>query len=57
MKHISVYINILTTVKDSFYATKEERKKNQRREYEKQMAERAHLQGWCLHPVMCQLYI
>jgi ATPase subunit of ABC transporter with duplicated ATPase domains len=31
---------------DSFYATKEERKKNAKREYEKQMAERAHLQGW-----------
>jgi ATPase subunit of ABC transporter with duplicated ATPase domains len=30
---------------DSFYATKEERKKNAKREYEKQMAERAHLQG------------
>jgi ATP-binding cassette subfamily F protein 3 len=30
---------------DSFYATKEERKKQAKREYEKQMAERAHLQG------------
>jgi ATP-binding cassette subfamily F protein 3 len=30
---------------DSFYATKEERKKMAKREYEKQMAERAHLQG------------
>lgn len=29
---------------DSFYATKEERKKTAKREYEKQMAERAHLQ-------------
>ncbi|RMD43905.1 hypothetical protein DV735_g1240, partial [Chaetothyriales sp. CBS 134920] len=29
---------------DSFYATKEERRKNAQREYEKQMAERAHLQ-------------
>ena len=29
---------------DSFYATKEERRKNAKREYEKQMAERAHLQ-------------
>lgn len=33
---------------DSFYATKEERKKNAKREYEKQMAERAHLQGMYL---------
>nr|XP_001396782.2 hypothetical protein ANI_1_1288134 [Aspergillus niger CBS 513.88] len=31
---------------DSFYATKEERKKNAKREYEKQMAERAHLQAF-----------
>ncbi|BDD61890.1 ATP-binding cassette sub- F member 3 [Monascus purpureus] len=31
---------------DSFYATKEERKKNARREYEKQMTERAHLQAF-----------
>ncbi|RHZ73424.1 hypothetical protein CDV55_102222 [Aspergillus turcosus] len=31
---------------DSFYATKEERKKMARREYEKQMAERAHLQAF-----------
>ncbi|OKP02335.1 hypothetical protein PENSUB_7099 [Penicillium subrubescens] len=31
---------------ESFYATKEERRKNAKREYEKQMAERAHLQGW-----------
>ncbi|KAI1928142.1 ATP-binding cassette, regulator of translational elongation [Ophidiomyces ophidiicola] len=30
---------------DSFYATKEERKKNAKREYENQMAQRAHLQG------------
>ncbi|PKY01864.1 hypothetical protein P168DRAFT_256735 [Aspergillus campestris IBT 28561] len=30
----------------SFYGTKEERKKNARREYEKQMAERAHLQAF-----------
>lgn len=30
---------------ESFYATKEERRKNTKREYEKQMAERAHLQG------------
>jgi ATP-binding cassette subfamily F protein 3 len=29
---------------DSFYATKEERRKTAQREYEKQMAERAHLQ-------------
>ncbi|CAI4219467.1 unnamed protein product [Parascedosporium putredinis] len=29
---------------DTFYATKEERKKSAKREYEKQMAERAHLQ-------------
>jgi ATP-binding cassette, subfamily F, member 3 len=29
---------------DSFYATKEERRKTAKREYEKQMAERAHLQ-------------
>ena len=29
---------------ESFYATREERKKTARREYEKQMAERAHLQ-------------
>ena len=29
---------------DSFYNTKEERRKNAKREYEKQMAERAHLQ-------------
>ncbi|PKX93202.1 putative AAA family ATPase GCN20 [Aspergillus novofumigatus IBT 16806] len=31
---------------DSFYATKEERKKMAKREYEKQMAERAHLQAF-----------
>ncbi|KAH1598243.1 hypothetical protein KXX44_005668 [Aspergillus fumigatus] len=31
---------------DSFYATKEERKKIAKREYEKQMAERAHLQAF-----------
>ncbi|KAL2863054.1 putative AAA family ATPase GCN20 [Aspergillus lucknowensis] len=31
---------------DSFYATKEERKKTAKREYEKQMAERAHLQAF-----------
>ncbi|KAL6236350.1 hypothetical protein BDW75DRAFT_206971 [Aspergillus navahoensis] len=31
---------------DSFYATKEERKKQAKREYEKQMAERAHLQAF-----------
>ncbi|EAW10072.1 putative AAA family ATPase GCN20 [Aspergillus clavatus NRRL 1] len=31
---------------ESFYATKEERKKNAKREYEKQMAERAHLQAF-----------
>lgn len=30
----------------SFYATKEERKKTAKREYEKQMAERAHLQAF-----------
>ncbi|PLB34013.1 putative AAA family ATPase GCN20 [Aspergillus candidus] len=30
----------------SFYGTKEERKKNAKREYEKQMAERAHLQAF-----------
>ncbi|KAL1953350.1 hypothetical protein VTO42DRAFT_2986 [Malbranchea cinnamomea] len=30
----------------SFYATKEERKKNARREYENQMAQRAHLQAF-----------
>lgn len=30
---------------ESFYATKEERRKNAKREYEKQMLERAHLQG------------
>ncbi|CEO61154.1 ABC transporter ATP-binding protein [Penicillium brasilianum] len=31
---------------ESFYATKEERRKNAKREYEKQMAERAHLQAF-----------
>merc|ERR1711977_494590 len=31
---------------DSFYATKEERRKTAQREYEKQMAERAHLQAF-----------
>lgn len=31
---------------DTFYATKEERKKSAKREYEKQMAERAHLQAF-----------
>lgn len=31
---------------DSFYATKEERRKTAKREYEKQMAERAHLQAF-----------
>jgi len=31
---------------DSFYATKEERRKTAAREYEKQMAERAHLQAF-----------
>ncbi|KEZ42966.1 Protein GCN20 [Scedosporium apiospermum] len=31
---------------DSFYATKEERKKTAKREYEKQMAERAHIQAF-----------
>lgn len=31
---------------DSFYATREERKKVAKREYEKQMAERAHLQSF-----------
>ena len=31
---------------DSFYATKEERKKNAKREYENQMAVRAHLQAF-----------
>ncbi|KAI9367964.1 P-loop containing nucleoside triphosphate hydrolase protein [Aspergillus egyptiacus] len=31
---------------DSFYATNEERKKQAKREYEKQMAERAHLQSF-----------
>ncbi|PGH07946.1 hypothetical protein AJ80_07927 [Polytolypa hystricis UAMH7299] len=31
---------------DSFYATKEERKKNAKREYENQMAQRAHLQAF-----------
>lgn len=31
---------------DSFYATKEERRKTATREYEKQMAERAHLQAF-----------
>ena len=31
---------------DSFYATKEERRKTAEREYEKQMAERAHLQSF-----------
>ncbi|SPO02715.1 probable positive effector protein GCN20 [Cephalotrichum gorgonifer] len=31
---------------ESFYATKEERKKTAKREYEKQMAERAHLQAF-----------
>lgn len=31
---------------DSFYATKEERRKTQKREYEKQMGERAHLQAF-----------
>ncbi|KAL4870637.1 hypothetical protein BDV12DRAFT_47668 [Aspergillus spectabilis] len=31
---------------DSFYATKEERKKQAKREYEKQMGERAHLQAF-----------
>ncbi|KAI9674685.1 MAG: hypothetical protein M1817_001588 [Caeruleum heppii] len=30
---------------DSFYATKEERRKTAKREYENQMAQRAHLQG------------
>lgn len=35
----------LTLCPDSFYATKEERRKTAKREYEKQMAERAHLQG------------
>jgi hypothetical protein len=37
-------------VTDSFYATKEERKKNAKREYENQMAQRAHLQGLRLPP-------
>jgi ATP-binding cassette, subfamily F, member 3 len=31
---------------DSFYATKEERRKNAKREYENQMAQRAHLQAF-----------
>lgn len=31
---------------DSFYATKEERRKTAKREYEKQMAERAHIQAF-----------
>ncbi|RMJ28321.1 hypothetical protein PHISP_00798 [Aspergillus sp. HF37] len=31
---------------DTFYATKEERRKSAKREYEKQMAERAHLQAF-----------
>ncbi|KAF3492021.1 translation initiation regulator Gcn20 [Arthroderma uncinatum] len=31
---------------DSFYATKEERKKNAKREYENQMVQRAHLQAF-----------
>ncbi|BCR84938.1 putative AAA family ATPase GCN20 [Aspergillus chevalieri] len=31
---------------ESFYATKEERRKNAKREYERQMAERAHLQAF-----------
>lgn len=31
---------------ESFYATKEERRKNAKREYEKQMLERAHLQAF-----------
>lgn len=31
---------------ESFYATKEERRKNAKREYEKQMTERAHLQAF-----------
>ncbi|KAK8192963.1 ATP-binding cassette protein [Phyllosticta capitalensis] len=31
---------------DSFYATKEERRKTAKREYEKQMADRAHLQAF-----------
>lgn len=34
----------LTTL-ESFYATKEERRKTAKREYEKQMEVRAHLQG------------
>lgn len=33
------------TLSESFYATKEERRKTAKREYEKQMGERAHLQG------------
>ena len=38
-------ITLLMNMTESFYATKEERRKNAKREYEKQMAERAHLQG------------
>lgn len=40
-----MYSANLYPFQESFYATKEERRKNAKREYEKQMAERAHLQG------------
>lgn len=36
----------LTDLQDSFYATKEERRKTAKREYENQMAQRAHLQSF-----------
>lgn len=38
-------IEALLICVDSFYATKEERRKTAKREYENQMVQRAHLQG------------
>lgn len=42
---IDVGSKILTAFAESFYATKEERRKTAKKEYENQMAQRAHLQG------------
>ena len=45
-KNFQIYLELMLTVSDSFYNTKEERRKTAKREYENQMAQRAHLQAF-----------